>query len=244
MDLIKQGILLAMTPQCFDEYFVKFNFLDVGCFKSTLSKCLGIGIILGSVLVKLPQILKIIKNKSGQGINILSVTLDLCAITIALSYNYVKRFPFTSWGDATFLALQTSLIGALALFYAGKQVQSILYLILYGVLLFILAGGPTSIDILWTLQGFNIPILLVGKLAQAYTNWKNGSTGQLSAITLFLLFFGSVARIFTSIQETGDSMVIITYCFSSFANGVILFQLLYYWNVDDQKKKIEKKKKK
>jgi len=84
--------------------------------------------------------------------------------------------------------------------------------------------------VLVTMQSCNIPILLVGKLSQAYTNFKNSSTGQLSAATVIMLFAGSVARIFTSIQETGDKMMIITFCASSFANGVILSQLLYYWN--------------
>lgn len=253
MALFKQALLLLMTPQCYDNYFMDFDFFDGNysssftqkstlnyilgaCFKSTLSKCLGFGIILGSILVKLPQILKIIKSKSGEGINIISVTLDLCAITIYLAYNYVKNFPFSAWGDSTFLAVQTSLIAALVLYFQRRQVQAIGYILVYVVLTYILAGGITPLHILWTLQGFNIPILLAGKLAQAYTNYKNGSTGQLSAITLFLLFFGAVARIFTSIQETGDNMVIMTHSFSAFANGVIVFQLLYYWNANITKK--------
>ena len=77
---------------------------------------------------------------------------------------------------------------------------------------------------------------------QAYTNYVNGSTGQLSAATCFLLFFGSLARIFTSIQETGDTTMILMYVCSSLANAVIVTQLLYYWNVDvKNKEKIKKK---
>ena len=49
-------------------------------------------------------------------------------------------------------------------------------------------------------------MIVVGKLIQAATNYKNGHTGQLSAITVFLLTAGSLARIFTSIQETGDQV--------------------------------------
>lgn len=67
---------------------------------------------------------------------------------------------------------------------------------------------------------------------QAHTNYSNGSTGQLSAVTGFMLFFGSLARIFTSIQETGDMTMIIMYICSTTANAVIVAQLLYYWNVN------------
>ena len=54
-------------------------------------------------------------------------------------------------------------------------------------------------------------MIVVGKLIQAATNYKNGHTGQLSAITVFLLTLGSLARIFTSIQDTGDQ-VRYSYC--------------------------------
>ena len=78
-------------------------------------------------------------------------------------------------------------------------------------------------------------------MSQGYTNYKNSSTGQLSAATCFMLFFGSLARIFTSIQETGDSMMVLLYCVSTFANGIIVAQLMYYWNKSPkQKKKTEK----
>lgn len=77
---------------------------------------------------------------------------------------------------------------------------------------------------------------------QAWTNYSNGSTGQLSAATIFMLFFGSLARIFTSIQETSDATMITMYVCSTLANGIIVVQLFYYWNVDVKSKaKIKKK---
>ena len=67
--------------------------------------------------------------------------------------------------------------------------------------------GLVPDDVLWYGQAANIPMIVVGKLIQAATNYKNGHTGQLSAITVFLLTAGSLARIFTSIQETGDQVI-------------------------------------
>ena len=70
----------------------------------------------------------------------------------------------------------------------------------------------------------------VGQLIQAVSNYRAGSTGQLSAVTVMLLFLGSLARIFTSIQETGDTTLIVTFVATSFANGLLAAQVLYYWN--------------
>ena len=78
---------------------------------------------------------------------------------------------------------------------------------------------------------------------QAYTNYSNGSTGQLSAVTGFMLFFGSLARIFTSVQETGDVTMILMYICSTAANAVIAAQILYYWNADAKSKDAMKKAK-
>ncbi|KAH8409920.1 hypothetical protein KR009_000849 [Drosophila setifemur] len=229
-DLIKKGALFLMTEKCYDNYFLEHNFLDLPCFKALLSKGLGLAIIAGSVLVKVPQVLKILNSKSGVGINIMGVILDLLAISFHLSYNFMNGYPFSAWGDSTFLAIQTVAIAVLVLYFNGRKVQSGLFLLGYIILMFVLNSGLTPMKALYTIQSCNIPILLVGKLSQAYTNYKAGSTGQLSAATVIMMFAGSVARIFTSIQETGDTMIIITFIASTFANSVILGQLIYYWD--------------
>ena len=46
----------------------------------TLSKTLGYGVVLGALAVKLPQIIKILKNKSIAGISFRSVALEVIQI--------------------------------------------------------------------------------------------------------------------------------------------------------------------
>lgn len=236
VDYGKQFMLYLMDEKCYDKYFIDFDLLDGDCFRALLSKGLGLGIIAGSVLVKVPQITKILANKSARGISLFSVCLDLFAITIHMAYSFVNGFPFSAWGDTAFLALQTAIIAMLVLFYGGSSARSVAFAIGYSTLVYVLLGGLTPLNYLLIAQGFNVPILLLGKLSQAFANYRNGSTGQLSAVTCFMLLAGSLARIFTSIQETGDQMMIITYGSSSFANLVIALQVLYYWNSDKQKK--------
>jgi len=45
-----------------------------------------------------------------------------------------------------------------------------------------------------------------------------------------MLLGGSLARIFTSVQETGDQIIIITYTAASCVNLIIASQILWYWN--------------
>lgn len=242
--VIKDASLFLFTKECTKVYFDDLNFFHVGCFKATLSKVLGLGIIGGSLLVKVPQIVKILKNKNSEGINFFSVLLDLFAITAMTSYSFVSGFPFSSWGDGVSLGIQTLAIAVLVLHYSGDSAKATAFLAAYSAVISAVLSGLTPIKVLWTCQAMNIPIILISKFIQAYTNYSNGSTGQLSAITGFMLFFGSLARIFTSIQETGDTTMIVMYMCSTFANAVIAAQILYYWNVETSSKRSASVKKK
>ncbi|XP_050591350.1 mannose-P-dolichol utilization defect 1 protein homolog isoform X1 [Bombus affinis] len=239
--LIRNVSLLLFTEECIEEYFDDMNFFHVGCFKLALSKFLGLGIIGGSLLVKIPQIVKILRSKSAEGINVFSVLLDLFAMTSMVSYSFISGFPFSSWGDGVFLGIQTLAIAILVMHFSGNTVQATAFLAAYLAVFFAATSGLTPVNILWGCQAMNIPIVLASKLMQAYTNYSNGNTGQLSAITAFMLLFGSLTRIFTSIQETGDTTMIIMYMCSSISNAIIAAQILYYWNVDVKSKDRTKK---
>ncbi|KAI4504526.1 hypothetical protein M0802_000076 [Mischocyttarus mexicanus] len=242
--LIENLSLFFFTKKCVKVYFEDLDFVHVQlnheivenvsgeCFKATLSKILGLGIIAGSILVKVPQIVKILKNKDSKGINIYSVLMDLFCITAMTSYSFVSGFPFSAWGDGVSLGIQTLIIAILVFHFNGDSAKATAVLAAYIAVLTAVVNGVVPINLLWTCQAMIIPIVLISRLMQAYTNYSNGSTGQLSAITGFMLFFGSLARIFTSIQETGDMAMIVMYLCSTSANAVIAAQILYYWNVD------------
>jgi mannose-P-dolichol utilization defect 1 len=145
----------------------------VVCFKVLLSKGLGIGIIAGSILVKVPQILKIVANKSAAGLNFYSVLLDLFAITCHMSYSCVRGFPFSAWGDSSFLAIQTVTIAILILYYGGAAAKATMFGIAYSLIVYVLVGGMTPIDYLTIAQGFNVPVLLLGKVSRNVLSVKS-----------------------------------------------------------------------
>ncbi|KAG7168029.1 Mannose-P-dolichol utilization defect 1 protein-like [Homarus americanus] len=233
----RQLSLLLLTEACYEEFFVEFNFLHGPCLKAAISKALGLAIVGGAILVKVPQIVKILAAKSGEGISVTGLILELSAILINVAYNFVNGYPFSSYGDGMFLLIQTTIIGTLIYHFGGATEKAVAFLGVVASLVLFLCSGVVSLNILWTLQACNIPVVFAGKMIQALANYNNGSTGQLSAITVTLLFLGSAARIFTSIQETGDQIIILTFCVATFANGVVMAQLLYYWNVPVKSKK-------
>lgn len=227
-----------VVPQpCFDKFFVDFDFLNVPCLKVAISKALGFSIILGSLIVKVPQIIKVLRAKSGEGINMISVSCELLAISATWSYGFAQKFPFSSYGESVFLAFQTIIIAFLVLYYGGQRTTALAYITIYVTAMSFLLSPAVPKQLLSLLQTSNAFVIMVSKFIQAYANYKNGSTGQLSVITVYLIFLGAVARIFTSIQETGDNLVVFTYVVSSFFNGVIALQMIIYWNVPAREKR-------
>ncbi|XP_013417013.1 mannose-P-dolichol utilization defect 1 protein-like [Lingula anatina] len=232
------GWVQLLVPQpCFDKFFVDFDFFDVPCLKIVISKCLGYGIILGSVLVKVPQIVKIISARSGEGISMPSTVLELTAVIASAAYGYANKFPFSAYGEGIFMMIQTLLVGCLVLHFSGNTGGALgFFLIVSGIVGFLMSPAA-PLSLLWALQASNMPIVALSKMIQALENFKNQSTGQLSAITIYLLFLGSVARIFTSIQETGDNIVILTFVVSTICNGILALQIVLYWNAEKKPKK-------
>ena len=120
-----------MTPVCFETLIVKLDFSNVVCIKSAVSKTLGLGIVVGSSLVKLPQVLKIAGAGSAEGISFTSVLLELVAITFSGAYGFSNKFPFNAYGESVFLAIQTGLIALLVLSYTRGKLQAMVFAALY-----------------------------------------------------------------------------------------------------------------
>ena len=99
--------LSLLSPKCFDSLIVNNN---TECLKMLISRGLGLAIVAGATCVKLPQIIKIYRSGSAKGISFLATLLELVAVTASGAYSFSKGFPFSSYGEAVFLALETSLI--------------------------------------------------------------------------------------------------------------------------------------
>ena len=60
------------------------------------------------------------------------------------------------------------------------------------------------------------------------TNIKNGSTGQLSAVSVFSMNFRSFGRVYTYLMESGDPFRLTQYSMTSVLNSIQSFQIVYY----------------
>lgn len=92
---------------------------------------------------------------------------------------------------------------------------------------------------LTNVPGFNQMLSVSLQLTQIYTIYSNESTGQLSFITSFLNWAGTASRIFTTIQETQDSIMLLMYVSNFIVNGIIVIQFFMYGSEAKKAKKQE-----
>ncbi|XP_069655783.1 LOW QUALITY PROTEIN: mannose-P-dolichol utilization defect 1 protein [Haliaeetus albicilla] len=229
MEALRGWLVPLLLPErCFDELFLRLHLLHVPCLKILLSKALGYAIVAGSVMVKLPQVLKVVGARSGAGLSVPAVLLELLALGGTVAYGCARAFPFSAWGEALFLLLQTLTIGFLIQHFGGHTGRGLLFVAGYGVLLGTLLSPHAPPGLATLLQAANLPIIILSRLLQAATNYRQGHTGQLSGVSTTLLWGGALARVFTSLQETGDMLLALTFVASAACNGLLLAQLLYY----------------
>ena len=242
MDQVENLCSVFYPSKCCHDILID-HVIENECFKTIFAKTLGYGIIFGSTLVKLPQILILLSARSGAGVSLFSVLLELIALTFTSSYSLANNFPISAWGEALFLMLMTTLVAFLIIFYDVSGQRAGLFLLTYTSSAYVLMSGLVPMNILWGLQVLNVPLVISSKLVQAWVNYKNGHTGNLSGITVTLVFLGCVARIFTSIRETGDNIIILSYILATMANFLLVSQIVVYRKKTEQFKKKELAKK-
>ncbi|KAH8167483.1 hypothetical protein CIB48_g750 [Xylaria polymorpha] len=82
----------------------------------------------------------------------------------------------------------------------------------------------------------SIAALFVAALAIAAI-FQEGGTGQLSAFTVFNYLAGSLSRIFTTLQEVDDKLILYGFIAGFTLNLVLAAQMVYYWNAPSAKAK-------
>ncbi len=179
-------------------------------------------------LIKFPQILTILSAKSVAGLSTTTFLVETFGYTYNLAAHYRQDYPISTYGDFAVLILQNYFIIYLCYAFTSRAALGGAVLAGYMALLMLMCSPVFPLAAVQFLTLLNIPVVFVGRLPQIYTNFKNGSTGTLSGITSWGIFLGASARIFTTLQDVDDKMILLGYAASAAVNGILAFQVLYY----------------
>lgn len=221
--------LLGMNFTCLLLSIQNLDLPAKDCLLPIISKALGYCIITASTVVKVPQIYLILKNNSIKGLSPASFELEVVGYTIAFAYCFNKKLPFLAYGELSFLLIQALILVGLIYNYSRtlKTTNWVTAAIYCALAPTVLAGGlnPFLLEVLYASQH---AILFCSKLPQITKNFMSKNTGQLSFITCFMNFGGSLARTFTSVQERAPISMLVGCCLGIITNGILVSQILLY----------------
>ncbi|KAI0457413.1 hypothetical protein F5B21DRAFT_464389 [Xylaria acuta] len=223
---------------CYKTLVLDLDPTDSACLKLAISKGLGIGIIGASAIVKVPQIIKLLQSKSASGISFLSYLLETSSYLITLAYNFRNGFPFSTFGETALILGQNVVITVLVLNYSGRASMAALFVAALAVSLVTLFNSSVlNMQTLGYLQAGAGVLGVASKVPQIAAIFQEGGTGQLSAFTVFNYLAGSLSRIFTTLQEVDDKLILYGFIAGFTLNLVLAAQMVYYWNAPSAKAK-------
>ena len=202
------------------------------CLSLAISKALGIAIITAASVVKIPQILKLVRSGSSEGLSFTSYVLETASFLITLAYNIRSGFPFSTYGETSLILAQDVVIGVLILQYQKKSAAAGAFVAAVAASIYALIVSDTlvSSEQMKLLQGGAGVLSIASKLPQILTVYSQGGTGQLSAFAVFNYLLGSASRIFTTLQEVDDKLILYSFIAGFVLNAILAIQMVYYWN--------------
>ncbi|KAI9059496.1 mannose-P-dolichol utilization defect 1 protein [Trametes sanguinea] len=224
-----------VCEKCYTSIVENLDLADIECLKYSLSKGLGLGIVVGGSIMKVPQLLLIVSARSARGLSLTSYVLETLSYAITLAYSYRNEFPFSTYGENLFLTLQNVIITLLIVHYnpphslAARPSAQRTILSLQAVIACALALAFLPPSTLALCQLATLPLSLFSKLPQIRQNHRAQSTGQLSAFAVVSQVGGCLARLFTTATEVGDPIVSAGFALALALNVVLGLQMWMYW---------------
>lgn len=170
---------------CYKSLLLDVDLENTECLKLAVSKGLGIGIVGASSVVKVPQIIKLVKSRSASGVSFLSYLLETGSYLISLAYNFRNAFPFSTYGETALVLGQNVIITVLVLNYSGRVSLAALVIAALAISFVTLFDQKVlSMQQLSYLQAGAGVMSVASKVPQILAIWQQGGTGQLSAYTV------------------------------------------------------------
>jgi len=206
-------------------------FLGASCFSQLLTKALGVGIIVGSMLNKVPIMVNMINSRTAAGISRNSLYGELMVYTNVAMYSHLLGHPITAYGENVSLLIQNTVLIVMTWNFLSKtdnpvhlqeKIMTSIGFVLYciGILNFL----PD--EYLYLLMSSTWPVMLYARGSQVYATFTVKHTGNLSIVTTSMSLVGASIRILTTLKETGDMVVLCGYILSG---SLSLIMFIQYW---------------
>ena len=253
---------LIIRDDCVKPFFVDFSWLSLSswttpsspvrdCVIASVSKALGYGIILGSFVVKLPQVINIVQARSGAGLSLSSQYQELASNALAVVWHVSwNASPFSAYGETIIVTLGCALVILAMWYFERPSVTHVATVVAVSAAFVQLAlASPSTVTTVLrdSAKMIGIPALALSakslkdliqflsqltfwgaRITQIIATALERSNGAQSPLTLVFNLAGTTARVFTSMREVRDPLQLAFTVFNVLLNGVLCAQWVSY----------------
>lgn len=177
-----------------------------------VSKFIGYVGVLGSCFYKAPVIIKIIRSGNSSGLNILSIYMETSAYSMLVLYNYMKRNAPSTYGDYCMSSIQNLIIISLIWMWGfgpkdpklgAFHIQKVVGITVLAIAVLYQFRYKVSENIELA-PFYAYSVITMSRVPQIIRNYRTGTVGVQSMITLSNAVLGSCKNVYISVYETKD----------------------------------------
>ena len=221
-------IYFIFPERCFKD-LLSFK-ITLNCIIRIASNGLSLGLVVFSLYYKVPQIVKMLGEKSAKSISPMSVLMEIMAGLCGIAYYFYLDYNFMAYGEMISGMVQSMII--LFLCYAYKELDLNTGMIYFGLIMSSFFGiyfKLLPIQIVNSLLMLSSVIYVVSRIMLIISIIRTKSSGSLSFITLFLSMAGILVRVLTTLINIGDyKFLLLVVCINCFFSSVLFFIALVY----------------
>ncbi|KAK9696142.1 PQ loop repeat [Popillia japonica] len=205
--------------------------LDRGNFNiiQAVSDFLSVVTITICFLLKVPQILTLIKVKHARGINLIGLLMELTSYTVMFSYNFRSGYALLTYMEYPIILIQELILILIVVIYKGYA--NVWAFILVQGYVMVTAGFLTGIiprEILTFLVPLCTPIGASSKVVQLLEIIRLKNADSVSLLTWFISAFTNFTRIVTIFLDSGDLTLLLNFSVNTALSTSIMCTAYYF----------------
>ncbi|NWW09547.1 PQLC3 protein, partial [Oreocharis arfaki] len=131
-------------------------------------------------VIKLPQLVAVLKARSAWGLSVGSLLLELAGFLVFLRYQIYYDYPLETYLEYPIIVAQDVILLFCIMHFSGKTKRALFYAVVFWVGWYMLTLQKWIIDLSMNLCTF---ISAASKLVQLQHLWQTKDSGQASALT-------------------------------------------------------------
>ena len=226
---------LVINADSFDDLAALDPESTNAAFQS-LATQLGYAVGAGSVMLYTPIAIRLLRQKSAEGLTLATWICKLASFTCTDVYNIRNGFPVAAFSETLVITFESAAVLALCAMYQNR-VNGLTYAMIGAYLaaaawaLLSPVDSPLGIstDVISALQVTAIGLNTAALLPQLRQNFERKSSGDYSPVTASVAAVCCMVRLFTTTQLAGGDELLMTYYgVTLLMNLSVLSQTLYY----------------